>query len=120
MTAFNYAQAKATADRLIARFGQSGYIRRTPTTGAAYNPTQGTPADHACTFVITDYTSRQIDGTRILAGDKKALVAVGALSITPGTADRLLDPSAPGYKIVEAMPLNPGGTVVMYEMQVRR
>lgn len=120
MTAFNYARAKATADRLIARFGQSGYIRRTPTTGTAYNPTQGTPADHACTFVVTDYTAREIDGARILSSDKKAIVAFGALAIALGTADRLLDPSVPGYKIVEVKPLNPGGTVVLYEMQVRR
>ena len=120
MSVFDYARSKASADRLLARFGQTGSVRRTPQTGTAYNPTDGAPVDHPVTFVVTEFSAREIDGTRVLASDKKALVAVGALSITPGTADLLLDPEVPGYKIVKVDPLNPGGTVVVYQMQVRR
>lgn len=120
MATFDYAESKADADELIEEFGQSGYIRRTPTTGTAYNPTQGTPVDHACTFVVTDYTTREIDGTRVLSTDKKVLLAKGALTIEPLTSDRLLDPAVPGYKIVDVAPLSPAGTVVMYQLQCRR
>ena len=120
MSAFDYARSKATAARLLARFGQAATLRRPSTGGTAYNPTQGSPADYPVTIVVTDYETREVDGTRILSTDKKVLLAKGSLSVEPATSDLLIEASGAVYKIVNVQPLNPGGTVVMYTIQARR
>lgn len=119
MTAFDYSRSVATANRLIDRFGQTGYIvRRGSATGDEWNPTFAADAEHACRLVETDYTAREIDGTLILASDKKLLVAVSGLTITPAPSDRVKVGGA-NYEIVSVMPLQPGGTVILYEIQGR-
>jgi hypothetical protein len=120
MTGFNYARATATADRLIARFGQSGLLRQITKSGTAYSKTATTTVDHPVSLVITEYDVRLIDGVRILASDRKALVAVGSLTVEPTPADHLVDAAGAVYKIVNIQPINPGGTVVMWEVQARR
>lgn len=122
MTAFNYARPKATADRLIARYGQAGFVRRTGApTGPAYDPTPGVDVDHAARFAMLDYEDTEVDGTRVLGTDKKALLAVGSLAITPALDDKLVEADGTVYKIIPPLkPLSPAGTVVMYEIQCRR
>jgi hypothetical protein len=119
VTAFNYARSQATADRLIKRFGQTGTLRRPTSTGPGYNPTAGEPEDHSCTFVVEDYTNREIDGARILATDKKVLLSKVGLAIEPATSDKLVVAGAE-HHIIRIAPLSPAGTVVFYELQVRR
>lgn len=121
MTAFDYSRPLATANRLIARFGQDGFVQRPGTpTGPAYDPTPGTPVDHAARFAVLEYTSRDIDGTRILATDKMVYLAVGALTIEPTTSDLLVEADASIYKIIDVKPLKPATTVLFYQIQVRR
>lgn len=122
MTAFDYAGAKSLADSLIGDFGQLGSLRRAgAATGPAYDPTPGADVDHACRFAIIDYTASEIDGTRVLATDKKALLAVGSLTITPALDDKLVEADGTVYRIIPPLkPLSPAGTVVLYEIQARR
>lgn len=120
MTAFDYARMTATSDRLIERFGQAGAIRRRTTTGPAYDPTQGDPVDHACQLVVSDYSAMEVDGTRVLATDKKVLLAKGDLTIEPGLDDVVVETGGAVYKIVSIKPLKPGSAVVLWELQVRR
>lgn len=118
---FDYARAKATADRLIQRFGQTGTLRKAgASTGPAYNDTPGAPVDHSCRFAIVAFEQREIDGARVLATDKKAILAKGSLTVEPLPGDTLVDAAGAAYSVVDVMPLNPAGTTVMYEMQVRR
>lgn len=117
MSTFDYTRTRATADRLLARFGQTGAIRRVYSTGPVYDPVQ-TTTDYACTLVVTEYDKRDIDGTLILQTDRKVLVAVTGLSVVPTVTDRAVVEGVP-LTIVAVMPLSPGGTVVMYELQVR-
>lgn len=116
---FDYGRSRQAADRLIARFGQAATLRRPTTTGTAYNPTPGEPDDHPVKAVVTEYAQRDIDGTRIKAADRKVLMSVGSLAIEPATSDKLVMGGV-SYSIIDIRPLNPGGTVVMYEMQARR
>lgn len=118
MTAFDYARSKATADRLIARFGQSATLRRQTNTGTSYQPTI-TTTDYACTIVVLDYDLREIDGARVLATDKKVLLAKGSLAIEPTTADKLLIGGV-AHSLIDVRPLSPAGTVVLYQLQARR
>jgi len=119
MSAFDYGRSVETADRLIARFGQEGVLRRPGTaTGPAYNPTIGAPVDHDATFVVMSFTNAEIDGTRVLATDKKILLAKGALTITPALSDKLVI-AGKEHAILNSTPLAPAGIVVLYEIQAR-
>lgn len=120
MTAFDYSRPLATANRLLARFGQDGKVRRPTKSGSAYNPTPGAPVDHDATFAVIDYEAKDIDGTRILATDKQVLLAPGTLTITPTTSDLLVEADASEYKIIDVQMLKPAGTVVLYTIQARR
>lgn len=119
MTAFDYSRSVATADRLIKRFGQSGFLRRFTSTGPPSNPTQ-TPANHAATFAVLAYTNRQIDGTRILATDQLVYLSAVGLAVTPKLTDKLVDAAGVVYNIILITPFSPAGTVVYYEIQIRR
>lgn len=120
MTAYDYARAKATADRLIEKFGQLGAIRRTGApTGPAYDPTPGATTDYPARFAMLDYKASEIDGTRILQSDRKVLLAPGTLSITPSTSDKVVAGSEV-LSVVDVEFLSPAGTVVLYTLQCRR
>lgn len=121
MVAYNYARPLATADRLLTKFGQAVSVRRTSSTGPAYDPTL-TTADYATVAAILDYNARQIDGANILATDRRALVAAGPLtalgvvSIAPPDSIVVGGVAVP---IVRVVPLAPSGVVVMYDCQLR-
>ena len=119
MSSANYARMKATADRLIAKFGQAATLRRPTSTGTAFNPTPGAPVDHAITVVVEVFGFREIDGTRIKRDDLKVLLAKDALTVEPTTSDRLLIGGA-DYGIIDVRPENPGGTLLMWTIQARR
>ena len=121
MTTFDYSRPLATANRLIERFGQLGSIQRPGTpTGPKHNPTPGAPTSHPARFVIVDYSSREIDGTRIKATDKKALMSPGSLTIDPATTDRLVEADASSWSIVGVETLRPATTTLLHTLQVRR
>ena len=122
MAAFDYTRARATAERLLARFGQAGSIRRTTTTGGdAWNPGSGTTTTtgYDCTVALLDYKDMEIDGTRVVQGDRKAYISTSGLSITPSNGDQLRVGSV-DHAIVDIKQINPAGTVVVYMAQVRR
>jgi hypothetical protein len=127
VTTFDYTRSRATADRLIARFGMAAILRRPTATGPAYNPTTGTPDDYPCTVVIDSFATSEVadSGGRILADDKKVLLAVGNLPISPAPSDKLVLGGAE-YRIIGPdvgkgiETVAPGGTTVMYVLQVRK
>lgn len=118
MTAFNYTRLQDTAKRLIARFGQTGALRRTTLDDDPFNPTS-TTADHACTFAVLDYAKKDVDGTLIRQTDQMVYLSVAGLSITPETTDQLIVGGAV-MTVVNVKPLSPAGTVLFYELQVRK
>lgn len=122
MTQFDYSRSLAGANRMIARYGKAGFIRRPGTvTGPAYDPTIGEPTDHPARFVVTDYATKDIDGSRVLATDKRVLLSVGSLTIEPTTSDRLVgDGDDNGYSIEAVNPVEPGDTVLLYWIQARK
>lgn len=120
MAAFDYAKPLATANRLIARFGQRGAIRRlTPGNGPSYNPGQPTATNYPADFAIVSFMAKEVDGTRILQSDRKALLSPGSLTITPTTADQIIIGGVV-YSIQNVDVLAPAGTAVLYTIQCRR
>ena len=121
MVGFDYGKSKATADRLIEKFGQAVSIRRTTVVGGvASDPTSGTSTDtdYVTKAAIIDYTSREIDGTAILATDQRALIAVGDLTIDLETSDKLVVGSVV-WPIFNINKLSPAGTIVLWDAQLR-
>lgn len=121
MSAFDYSRTVETAERLITRYGQLGFIRRTgEPTGPDYDPTPGVETEYAARFVVTEYDSREIDGSRIRASDKKVLLSVKGLTIDPTTSDLLVEHDGSTLSIVDADPLKPAETIVLWTLQARR
>lgn len=127
--AFDYADARDTADELIEDFGQAVSLRRTTSSGTEWDPTQ-TVTDYATTAAILDYTAQQIANSQnqagnagnILVTDRRAFVAAGPLTAAGITEIKPPDALVIGgaaVPIVRATPLAPAGTVVMYECQLR-
>lgn len=120
MTGFDYARAAATAERLIAKFGATGAIRReTPGSGPSYDPGEPTITDHPARLVISAFSNREIDGQRILSTDKKATVEP-AIGIEPKTTDLLVDADGSTFTIVHVDVLRPATTTLLWKLQVRR
>lgn len=118
MAAFDYSRPRATAERMIARYGQSAAIRRTTRSGPEFDPIT-TFADFACKAVALEYSNREIDGTRIRAGDAKVFISTAGLTIAPSESDALVIGGVT-HEIVVVKPLSPAGVVVFYEVQARR
>lgn len=118
MPTFDYARARATAEKLIAKFGQAGVIRRVTTSGPDYDPIISTE-DHACTLVDLDYDERQIDGTLIMRGDRMVYLSTKGLSIRPELSDKVVIGDVE-HAIKNVMPLAPGGVTVFFQLQARK
>jgi hypothetical protein len=90
--------------------------RRGAATGPAYEPTYGPDTEHRCNVVLDTFTAREREGTSIAATDTKIMVST--LDIEPTAADTI-EVDGTVYEIVDAMPLNPGGVVLMWILQAR-
>lgn len=122
MARFDYGRPLATVNRLFDRFGQRGAIRRTiPGSGPKYDPGPSTSYDEPADMVVTDFSSREIDGTRVLATDKKIMVAPGALTSSPALSDKVVEADGTVYNIVPPIQTKrPAGTTLVYILQGRR
>lgn len=124
--AFDYASLRdADVYDIVLEFGTSLLlIQETP--GQGYNAASGTFATLATTTttafkaVVTSYSEREVDGTRIRMSDRKVFAEAKSFnnaSVTPrpgDLVDGLGNIADDGVK-----PISPGGTTVAYELQVR-
>jgi hypothetical protein len=113
-----YSGLQSTAAALIAGKGQP--ITLTSRTPGAYDPATGTAAITVTTEVtagvVLDFSSKDIDGTLIKVGDKRVILK--ATTILPTTTSTLTIGGVV-HTIVDAYPVNPGGTLLIYKIQVR-
>jgi len=115
---FYYKMAE-TAKRLIDRFGQTVEIKRV--TGEVIDPVTGvvTPGTEESFYpngVLRPYRKSLIDGTRIQTND---LELVLDNTVKPLTSD---EPRINGeyFTVVNVTSIAPGGTPLIYNVQVRR
>jgi hypothetical protein len=95
---------------------------RRPVPGV-WDPSTGQEAgaghvDHACMGLLTSVRGDLIDGTRILATDRGALIAAADLAIRPEPGDQLLV-GASTLTIVAVETVEPGGTPIIFKAVVR-
>lgn len=72
--------------------------------------------------VFIDYKNQEIDGTLVMVGDKKCLIAKLDLPNTqPETKDKILDQDGTEWKIVQVKTLQPGNLAetIMFTLQLR-
>lgn len=114
---FNYAASAALASRLIERFGAVAVLKRLA--DATYDPATSSASplvtNHATVAVVIDYDQRQIDGTLIRQGDRRAYMDAAE---APRQGDVLTWQGA-DLRVVAVRPLSPGGTAVLFEAQLR-
>lgn len=111
MATFDYARTRATADRLITKFGQAAIIRRiTGTSGEAWDPSV-TETDYDCVVAVTGF--QKIESGNVQAGDKIIEVSAVGLDVEPTPKDKIVIDGAV-HAIIRVEPLNPGGTIVKY------
>ena len=109
---FDYARLSATSVRLISRFGKTVLRRTITNSGTEWAPSQ-TEVDTSIDGVVTDYKFNEIDGTLILATDKK-LLTTSLVTI----ADKIVDGSIV-YSIISVSVIEPASTALLYKIQLR-
>ena len=74
---------------------------------------------YPCSGIITNYESKDVDGTLIKTGDKRVLLSYTKGMPEPNT-DHILTINGLNWPIINCQPIEPGGTAVLYDIQVRR
>lgn len=118
MTGFDYTKTRATAERLIAKFGQQGQLRRITVSGPDYDPVQTSQA-FACMLVDLDHTQTHFGDTLTQRGDRMIYLSTAGLLVEPTLADRLVVGGVE-HAIVDIQPLSPGGIALLWQLRVRR
>jgi len=122
---FDYARPKATAERLLARFGQTCTLRKITNIGTEFDPVQMT-TDADVTAVDLNQRIRDRDGT-LIGQTLRTLYVSTAASVTPekgdsvavGVAKASVAISTPFIEIAEVRLLSPGGTSLMWEVDLQ-
>jgi hypothetical protein len=120
MTPFDYLESRADAGELIQEFGQPASVRRITNSGPPWEPVQ-TVTDYPTFAARVAFTLTQIQTRNVQATDQRWLVAAGPLAapgIEPTPADKLVIAGLP-IEIVQVDALNPAGTAVLFDCQVR-
>lgn len=119
-----YDRTRATATRLLTKRGQPATIRvpaLAVSSGRPWAPSRGAPVDYRIQTVLLDYSQQDRDGTLVQQNDRRALFPAEGLPVITEAVELVLDAeSSLPYAVINLLPLNPGGTVLMYEAQVRR
>lgn len=114
---------------VVALLREHGYnlTFRRPANGGSYNPATGavsggSNADETARVVFLNYTSRDIDGTLVQRGDRKAVMAATyngtALSKTPQIDDELRG-EGDAVRIVSVQTIKSGSSILAYVCQAR-
>lgn len=119
MVAYNYGRTRATADRLIRKFGRSR---------AAVLRRDG--VDRKISVVMLNYSTSEVgrSGGLIQSADQRAYVSAVDLDIPPdnerdvlviGSGPKFVAPFEEWRIVAPPIKLDPAGTVVYWELQVR-
>lgn len=112
----------STVAPVVRKYGGPLVLRRVGAAivdGSAGTSTPGIEVDYPGFCIIEEYSTREIDGTRIQRDDKKLFTVIDAVSVIPTLSDRISLKSEL-YTIQDIKPLAPGGTALAYVLQVRK
>ena len=122
MTAF-YDEMAVMALEMITEFGQPVIIRAT-TTGE-YDPSTGTAptetiAEQTSQGILFDFTGQEFQNNSLIKhGDKKLKVAAQGLEWAPDLLNKVIVQGRTWSIVPPLKEINPAGTPILYELQVR-
>lgn len=129
--ALNYANFRLLAERLINENGRTMTLTRQDQ-GNASDPTKpwrsstgAAEISFPVVGVVIEYEKDEVDGTLILRGDKRLLVAAKDIDDASPANTKVEDYSkitdgAVVYRIINAQVIEPGDTRILYDLQVRQ
>jgi len=124
--AFDYVRTARTSNRLLEQFGQ--VVTITHVEPGTYDPATGgvtnTTTTQLGSGIIMQWETRQIDGELIKTNDKKLLLSplntLGSELTAPVLGDTITDVTGTVYTfVVPLKTINPAGTTILYECNVR-
>ena len=114
---FNYTALQSSAGTLLQRFGRE--LTFTRTTDGAYEPNTGTTSPTTATFTkygcVFDYTDAERGDQTIEEGDRRVLAEGHAYQVGDKVS---LDSEV--YRIINVSNIQPAGTIVACNLQVRK
>ncbi|WP_430444816.1 MAG: hypothetical protein ACQZ2J_27485 [Pseudomonas piscis] len=122
MSAF-YDRTAETALRLITRFGQPVTIRDIKP--GEYDPETGsagpdTVTEQTAQGILLDFTGQEFQNNSLIKqGDKKLKVAAQGLAWAPDLLNKVVIQGRTWSIVPPLKEVNPAGTPVLYELQVR-
>lgn len=116
MAGFNYAGLKRKVNPLIKKFGMMATVTRP----GSVDRVDGDeviipPTSFDVIGLREEYKPREIDGTRIVAGDVKFLCQ----AVKPVQVGDLISLNGTDYRVVNPNPLQPAGTTMLFQLQLR-
>jgi hypothetical protein len=118
-----YDEMAVMALEMITEFGQPVIIRAT--TVGEYDPEAGTaPPDtvieQTAQGMLIDFTGQEFQNNSLIKqGDKKLKVAAQGLAWVPGLLDKVIVQGRTWSIVPPLKEINPAGTPILYELQVR-
>lgn len=111
---YNYAPLRGTAERLLARFGQTAtLIKPGAMTGPEWDASLGPPVETEITVVSDHQVIRDITGTLIASREHRLLVSpIGA---KPDKSDKVRL-RGDELQIINVIDVAPGGVTLYYEV----
>ena len=110
---------RATASKLMAKFGGTATIRRV-TTGT-YNPVTGTASesisDTTVKGVVEDVNAREVNDL-VQAGDRRLTIAAADVSAAPTTADKVVISSVV-HQVIRVTTIEQDNQPITYELILR-
>ncbi|HEX8591748.1 MAG TPA: hypothetical protein VF682_00470 [Pseudomonas sp.] len=118
-----YDEMAVMAFQLITEFGQPVTIR--DTVKGVYDPARGktgldTVTERTAQGILQDFTGQEFQtNTLIKVGDKKLKIAASGLSAPPTLLSKVIVQNKTWSIIPPLKEINPAGTPLLYELQVR-
>jgi len=118
-----YDEMAALALEMITEFGQLVIIRAT--TVGEYDPETGstppdTVIDQTAQGMLIDFTGQEFQNNSLIKqGDKKLKIAAQGLAWAPGLLNKVIAQGRTWSIVPPLKEINPAGTPILYELQVR-
>ncbi len=128
MAVFDYTKLAGSIQADFSEFGQRAYLRKPGAkSGTAFNPTVGAPVNWPITVIENNRRVRNRDGALVEGAGLSIKVSIEGLGlVAPEKSDTIFMGSTPyieemvEYKILEVRPKQPGGVVVLYDIDLER
>ncbi|AOS74380.1 hypothetical protein BH711_10650 [Pseudomonas fluorescens] len=118
-----YDEMAVMALEMITEFGQAVTISKTepgeydPETGGE---APGTTVEQAAQGILLDFTGQEFQTNSLIRqGDKKLKIAAQGLAWVPGLLDKVVAQGRTWSIVPPLKEVNPAGTPILYELQVR-